>query len=159
MARKQADEWLAEYGESHRHPTNKRIHWVCVPLIVVSLLGLLWDIPTPAWMDRLPLPYVNWATLFVALCMVFYLSLSIPFAIGMLIYTVAVIAAIIWYQGLRVGPVWQAALAIFIVAWIAQFIGHSIEGKKPSFLKDILFLLVGPLWVLAFIYRRLGIRY
>lgn len=159
MARKQADQWLAEYGESHRHPTNKRIHWVCVPLIVVSLLGLLWDIPTPAWMGRLPLPYVNWATLFVALCMVFYLSLSIPFAVGMLVYAAAVVAVIIWYQGLGVGPVWQAALLIFVVAWIAQFVGHSIEGKKPSFLKDILFLLVGPLWVLAFIYRRLGIRY
>ena len=50
-------------------------------------------------------------------------------------------------------------LILFVAAWIGQFIGHRIEGKKPSFFKDILFLLVGPLWILAFLYRRLGIRY
>ncbi|MEX2169266.1 MAG: Mpo1-like protein [Pirellulales bacterium] len=157
MARKQAEQWLAEYGESHRDSTNKRIHWVCVPLIVVSLLGLLWDVPTPAWMVRVPL--LNWATAFVALCMVFYFSISIPLAIGMLIYTTIVIGLIVWYERLGIGPVWHAALAIFVVAWIGQFIGHKIEGKKPSFLKDILFLLVGPLWLLKDVYRKLGIRY
>jgi uncharacterized membrane protein YGL010W len=157
MARKQAEEWLAEYGESHRDPTNKQIHWVCVPLIVISLLGLLWDVPRPAWMERVPL--LNWATVFVALCMVFYFSISIPFAIGMLIYTTIVIALILGYESLGIGPVWHVALAIFVVAWIGQFIGHKIEGKKPSFLKDILFLLVGPLWLLKDVYRKLGIRY
>lgn len=157
MARKQAEQWLAEYGESHRDPTNKWIHWVCVPLIVVSLLGLLWDVPTPAWMDRVGL--LNWATVFVALCMVFYFSISIPLAIGMLIYTAIVIGLIVWYEQLDIGPVWHAAAVIFVVAWIGQFIGHKIEGKKPSFLKDILFLLVGPLWLLKDLYRKLGIRY
>lgn len=159
MARKQVQEWLDEYGESHRHPTNKKIHWVCVPLIVISLLGLLWGLPTPSWMESVPIPYVNWATMFIALCMVFYLSISVPLAVGMLLYASAVIALIVGYERLNVGPVWQAALVIFVVAWIGQFIGHKIEGKKPSFMKDILFLLVGPLWILEVIYRKLGIPY
>jgi len=45
-----AEQWLQEYGESHRHATNKTLHWICVPIIVVSLIGLLWSLPTPqAW--------------------------------------------------------------------------------------------------------------
>ncbi len=57
------------------------------------------------------------------------------------------------------GPVWRSALVVFVVAWIGQFIGHKIEGKKPSFLQDLQFLLIGPVWLLGFIYRNLGIRY
>ena len=54
--------------------------------------------------------------------------------------------------------VWRLSLAIFIVAWIGQFIGHKIEGKKPSFFEDLQFLLIGPAWLLSFIYNKLGIK-
>ena len=53
----------------------------------------------------------------------------------------------------------MVAAAVFIVAWIGQFIGHAIEGRKPSFFEDVKFLLVGPAWLLHFIYRRAGIPY
>ena len=56
-------------------------------------------------------------------------------------------------------PVWQICLVVFIAAWIGQFIGHKIEGKKPSFLKDIVFLLIGPAWLLSKIYRKVGLKY
>ena len=56
-------------------------------------------------------------------------------------------------------PLWQTCVAIFVVAWVGQFIGHAVEGKRPSFFKDLLFLLVGPLWLLAFVYRALGVPY
>ena len=52
---------------------------------------------------------------------------------------------------------WKISLSIFIIAWIGQFIGHKIEGMKPSFLKDIQFLLIGPAWLLSFIYKKLNI--
>jgi uncharacterized membrane protein YGL010W len=55
--------------------------------------------------------------------------------------------------------VWKVSIVVFVIAWIGQFIGHSIEGKRPSFFKDLQFLLIGPLWLLSFVYRRLGIRY
>jgi uncharacterized membrane protein YGL010W len=54
---------------------------------------------------------------------------------------------------------WVTSLVIFVAAWIGQFIGHAIEGKRPSFFKDLQFLLIGPLWLLAAAYRRLGLRY
>ena len=56
-------------------------------------------------------------------------------------------------------PMWQISVMIFIPAWIGQFIGHKIEGRKPSFFKDLQFLLIGPAWLLSFIYKKLGIRY
>lgn len=54
---------------------------------------------------------------------------------------------------------WIIYLAVFVITWIFQFIGHKIEGKKPSFLKDLQFLLIGPIWLLGFILKKTGIRY
>ena len=48
------------------------------------------------------------------------------------------------------------AIGVFVVAWIGQFIGHKIEGRRPSFLTDLVYLLVGPLWTLSKLYKRLG---
>lgn len=149
--------WLTEYGESHQHPTNKLIHWICVPLIVLSLIGLLWSIPVPTVLPGLPL-LANWATLFIALALVYYLLLSPPLALGMLVFSVVVIGITAWLDTFAL-PLWLIAVIIFVLAWIGQFIGHKIEGRKPSFFKDLQFLLIGPLWLLAFIYRRFDWHY
>lgn len=152
-----ADSWFEEYGESHRHPANKTIHWICVPAIVFSLIGLLWAIPVPKAFAEIS-PWLNWGSLFVLAAMLYYLVLSWQLALGMIVVT----ALVLWGNHALAQletPLWQIALAIFVVAWIGQFIGHRIEGRKPSFFKDIQFLLIGPVWLLGFIYRRLGIRY
>ena len=137
------DALFARYGESHRNATNKLIHWICVPLITWSLLGLLWA-ANPLF-----------AYLLIAVAIVFYLRLSVTIAIGML----AVVALMV-YPLVLLGPnVLVVSIAVFVLAWIGQFIGHKIEGVKPSFFEDLKFLLVGPAWLLGFVYRRLGIDY
>ncbi|HEX5340368.1 MAG TPA: Mpo1-like protein [Gammaproteobacteria bacterium] len=149
--------WLDEYGESHRNPVNKRLHWVCVPLIMLSLIGLLWAIPVPAaWAERSPL--LNWGVLFIVAALVYYYLLAWKLALGMTLVTAAVIALVHGVSLLSV-PLWLLSVVVFVLAWIGQFIGHRIEGRKPSFFKDIQFLLIGPLWLLAFLYRRAGIAY
>ena len=70
----------------------------------------------------------------------------------------AMFAVVAWLETLA-WPLWQSCLAIFVVAWIGQFIGHAIEGRRPSFFKDLQFLLIGPIWLLAFVYRSIGLRY
>ena len=131
------------YAESHRHPVNKAIHWICVPLITWSLLAALW-----AWT---PLAvYV-----LIALAVVFYISLSLPIAIGMLVVSALMVLTLT----IVTEHLLTLALVVFVIAWIGQFIGHKIEGKKPSFFEDIKFLLIGPAWLLGFVYRRLGIAY
>ncbi|MGD8378674.1 MAG: DUF962 domain-containing protein [Gammaproteobacteria bacterium] len=154
---KSVDGWLAEYGDSHQNPVNKRIHWICVPLIVLSVVGLLWSIPVPSAFGALS-PWLNWATLFLLAAIVYYLSLSPRLALGMLIFSLLVVWLTLGLAALP-GPLWAASLAIFVGAWIGQFVGHRIEGRKPSFFKDLQFLLIGPLWLLAHLYRQVGLRY
>ncbi|MBT1702774.1 DUF962 domain-containing protein [Chryseosolibacter indicus] len=155
------DELLAEYGESHRNATNKAIHWICVPLIFFSIVGLIASIPSGV-IERFlgeGNPYANWAAVILILVLVYYVSLSISLSIGMLLFAIMCLfmARVISESG--VAPLWLTSIVIFVVAWIGQFYGHKVEGKKPSFFKDIQFLLIGPAWLMHFIYKRLGIPY
>ena len=137
------DRLFARYGEFHRNAVNKAIHWVCVPLIVWAALGMLWAAS----------PVV--ACVAIAASMAFYAWLSMPLAVGML----GVIAVMIYPLTLLGSRVLVVSAAVFVVAWIGQFIGHLIEGRKPAFLEDVRSLLVGPAWLLGFVYQRLGIAY
>lgn len=158
MPRKTADKWFAEYGESHQHHTNELIHWVCVPLIFFSVLGFIWEIPSPqAW--EVTLPWFNWSIVAIALVTLFYVWLSLPLAIGMLAFMTLCQTVHLELEARAPWPVWKVCLIVFILAWIGQFIGHKIEGKKPSFLKDVVFLLIGPAWLLSMIYKRVGLTY
>ncbi|NVJ51078.1 MAG: DUF962 domain-containing protein [Gammaproteobacteria bacterium] len=154
---KTASQWFAEYGESHQNPTNKLIHWICVPAIFLSVALMVWSIPVP---DIFPAsPWLNWTSIFLALTLLFYCTISWSIAIGMLLISTATVLACHWIAINSPWAAWQVGLGIFVVAWIGQFIGHHIEGKKPSFFKDMFYLLVGPAWLLGFVYRKLGIRF
>jgi len=145
---------LNEYGESHQNKTNKKIHWFCVPAIMFSLLGILWSLPFPVKFS----PFINWATVLIVLSLIYYLFLSWKLACGMLFFSLFMILILQWMDSFSV-PLWQTAIVIFIVAWIGQFIGHNIEGKRPSFFRDIQFLLIGPVWLLADVYRKFDLKY
>lgn len=141
--RRRVDRLLAHYAESHRHPTNELIHVLAIPAIMLSLVGLLFAIH----------PWVAYA--FIAASLVYYALLRSPvFFVVMLVWS-AVLLAAVHALGSRVLPV---SAAIFVVAWIFQFIGHRIEGKKPSFFEDLQYLYVGPLFVAGLGLARLGIR-
>ena len=155
------DELLAEYGESHQNGTNKAIHWVCVPLIFFSVVGLVASIPSGLVQRFLgeDNPYANWATVALVLVLVYYVTISIPLAFGMMLFGVLClfISRVIAESG--VAPLWLVSIIVFAVAWIGQFYGHKVEGKKPSFFKDIQFLLIGPAWLMHFIFKKLGVPY
>ncbi|MCF7686944.1 MAG: DUF962 domain-containing protein [Cephaloticoccus sp.] len=156
--RKTADQWFAEYGESHQHHTNELIHWVCVPVIFFCVLGFIWSLPVPAaW--RGAVDWFNWSQPAILLVFLFYLRLSPALSCGMLAFMglcYFLLSLLYWYAG---DAVWQVCLGLFVLAWIGQFIGHKLEGKKPSFLNDVVFLLIGPAWLLSFIYKKAGQKY
>jgi uncharacterized membrane protein YGL010W len=137
------DELFGRYDASHRNATNKAIHWICVPLIVWSVLAVLW-----AWT-----PLAAYAL--IALAIAYYVSISLPIALGMLVLSAAMVITLMAIQS----HLAIAAASVFVAAWIGQFIGHKIEGKKPSFFEDLTFLMIGPAWLLGFVYRRFGIPY
>lgn len=154
---KPIDSWLREYGVSHQNPVNKTIHWICVPLIFFSIFGLIRTIPVPAPLDQYP--FVSWASLILVVALVYYAVLSLPLFFGFLLFGAVVVLGNEWLNSM--GNLYHliVSAAIFVLAWIGQFIGHNIEGAKPSFLKDLQFLLIGPAWLMHFIYKKLGIAY
>jgi len=156
------DQLLAEYGVSHQNSTNKLIHWVCVPLIFLSVVGLIWSIPhgfVEQLLARGSNPYANWATVILVIVIAYYITLSVSLGVGMTAFSILCLYIIGEIEQSGLAPVWMVSVGIFVLAWIAQFIGHNIEGKKPSFLKDVQFLLIGPAWLMHFIYKKLGIPY
>lgn len=161
IANKTANEWFAEYGASHKNKTNKAIHWICVPAIYLTIIGLLWDIPAPAFITE-SLVWFNWGYVGIAFSVAFYLLFSARLAIGLILFLIVCSTILELYSRSPLAstlPTWAMSLSLFIIAWILQFIGHKIEGAKPSFFKDIVFLMVGPAFFMGYIYRRLGLSY
>jgi len=155
---RRAAEWLDDYGGSHRNPTNKLLHWICVPVIVWCVIGMLWSLPFPSALSSRFL-LANWGSLAVLAAFIYYALLSVPLALGALPVLLAMLWSIDALERSASVPLWSVCAALFVLAWIGQFIGHAIEGKRPSFFKDVQFLLIGPLWLLADLYRRLGLRF
>lgn len=139
---------LTQYGESHQNPRNQMIHKICVPLIEWSLLGILWSLPRPAFFGG-----VTWAHLMIAFALGYYLR----FKNWKVIAATLIMLLPFWiYISLRPTHILETSIVVFVLAWIGQFYGHKVEGKKPSFLQDLAFLLIGPLWVTEAVLRSRG---
>lgn len=154
---KTVNQWLGEYGESHQNETNKTIHWICVPAIFFSITGLLYSLKLP-WQITGDLQ-MNAAIFIMALAIVYYFFLSVSLGSGMLLFGMVCLTICYLIDSYISAPLWLVSLFIFVAAWIGQFYGHKVEGKKPSFLKDLQFLLIGPMWLMSFIYKKIGIKY
>ncbi|GAB3469646.1 Mpo1 family 2-hydroxy fatty acid dioxygenase [Polaromonas eurypsychrophila] len=140
---RRVDQLLAHYEESHRNPKNELIHFIAIPLIMLSLVGMMFALH----------PYVAYA--FIAASMVYYMRLSLVFLVTMVLWSLLIVALVF-----AMGPwVLELSVAIFIGAWVLQFVGHKLEGKKPSFFEDIQYLWVGPLFVLSKLFTKLGLRW
>ncbi|WP_111708656.1 Mpo1 family 2-hydroxy fatty acid dioxygenase [Lutibacter citreus] len=145
---KKQQEWFNEYSESHQNETNQLIHYICVPAIFFSIVGLFMSIPSKIISTFLNInnPFIeNWAALILLIIMIFYIRLSFSIFVKMLTFSIICLVGNYFISNLF--PLFYTSLIIFIVAWIGQFYGHKLEGKKPSFLKDLQFLLIGPAWV------------
>lgn len=140
---RRVDALLAHYAESHRDPRNEAIHCVAIPLIMLSLVGLLYAAH----------PWVAYA--FLAASGVYYARLSLVFLVTMTVIS-AILVLLVRAMGEALVPLCGA---IFVLAWIGQFVGHKLEGRKPSFLEDLQYLWVGPLFVLSLLFRKLGLRW
>lgn len=125
-----------------------------MPSIFFSIVGLLYCIKLPLVISGVQL---NVAMLVLALVTVYYITLSKTLWIGLLLFAVFCLWLCSLIEQANFIQLWLFCLIVFVVAWIGQFYGHKVEGKKPSFLKDIQFLMIGPAWLMSFIYKKLGI--
>ncbi|TAN06235.1 MAG: DUF962 domain-containing protein [Rhodanobacteraceae bacterium] len=150
------NDWFGSYAADHQNPTNRAIHWVCVPTIMWAVIAALWAIPSISAWTRPGL----WSVLAMLAAYLFYHRLSHNLGYAMAI-VFAVSYAIAWALYGALGPRGLLILAavLFVLAWIGQFIGHAIEGRRPAFLTNIVQLLIGPAWLMGKLMRRLGIAY
>lgn len=155
-AERPIDAWFAKYSADHQNETNQAIHYFAVPAILWTVTALLWCIPVPGTLFGAG----AWAAFASFAAWMFYYRASRTLGFGMLAVLV-VMLGIDRYLQERIGlsMLLKVAIAVFVVAWIAQFVGHKLEGKKPSFLTDLVYLLIGPAWVLAKVLRRFGLKY
>ena len=150
------DRYFASYSDDHRNRLNQRIHVIAVPAILWSVIALLWCIPVVGTLLRTGI----WAALAMFFAWMFYYRMSRPLGLGMLaIFFVGACLCRLIEARLGLGVLFWSAVAVFVFAWVAQFIGHRFEGRKPSFLTDLVYLLIGPAWVLAKFYRLMGWKY
>lgn len=149
-------EWLDSYASCHQHPTNRALHWVCVPLITWSVIALLWLIPVLHAFMR---PGA-WAVIAMFAAFLFYQRLSRPMAwimAGVFIVLALITAGlhhVLGFTGLL-----TLALVVFVAAWIGQFVGHRIEGRRPAFFTEVTQLLIGPTWLVSKVLDRFDVTY
>ena len=147
-------QWLSEYAESHQHPTNKKVHFVCVPIIFFTIVGFLYSVKLPM-ITCCNITLAHIALLIVA---IYYVKLSPPLSVGMILFSILCLLGCGFLESHLPIHLALFCLIVFVLAWIGQFWGHGIEGKKPSFFKDLQFLMIGPAWIMTFIYNKIGIK-
>ncbi|TBR36810.1 MULTISPECIES: DUF962 domain-containing protein [Dyella] len=147
-------DWLESYAGDHRNPINQALHWICVPLIVWCIIAALWTVPVPPSFAKPGF----WAVGLLVIAFYGYYKQSRAIGLGLLV-VFAIMALISHVAFEHLGPVtlrWYA-LGVFVVAWIGQFVGHLFEGRRPSFFTDLIYLLIGPAWLMDKLLRRLGL--
>ena len=146
--------WLDSYSSDHQNPTNRVLHWICVPLILWCAIAMMWTIPVPPMIGRPGF----WAVLALVLAFTWYWKKSHRLAAALLVVLVLLcLLTEFAYRTLGAHNLLLTGIGVFVVAWIGQFIGHAIEGRRPSFFTDLAYLLVGPAWLMDKLLRRFGV--
>ena len=152
-----ANTWFGNYAADHQNPTNRTIHWICVPAITWCAVAFLWIVPVPQWLGRPG--FFSVVAMFGAFVFYYFrLSRGIGLAMAAVFVVMSLITEVL-YRVLGPANLGWLALAVFVVAWVGQFVGHHIEGRRPSFFTDIQYLLIGPAWLMSKVFRRVGITY
>ena len=150
-----AEEWFSSYSKDHQNPTNRSIHWVCVPAILWAVIAALWTLPVPGTV----LPGL-WSWLAMTAALIFYMRLSRTLGLVMLeLFGLLGVLTNALYWTLGPMHLLALAVAVFVLAWVGQFIGHVFEGRRPSFFTDLSYLMIGPAWLVSKLMRRAGVAY
>jgi uncharacterized membrane protein YGL010W len=132
---------LNHYAQSHRNKVNEAIHCLCVPAIIFAVLGFALSANLAFGLGA------------VALALIYYTLLSLRAAMAMA--CMLGLMLLIWLTLMPSQHMFLVSLVIFAAVWVGQFVGHAIEGAKPSFIDDLQYLMIGPLFVLAILKIRI----
>lgn len=152
-----ADDWADRFGELRHRGALAPSAWLGIPLVVMSLIGMLWSLPVPPGL-RAGIPVLNYGTLFVMATFVYYCILSLRLAFGGLLFLVAASVPSAWLS--RAGlPLWTIASGVFVPAFCWQLIETWLANGRMLILRNLQYLMLGPIWLLRAVYRGAGIAY
>lgn len=162
LPKKKIDILFDEYAQYHQNPSGKWIHWIGVPLMFFSIMGLAWSIPFPhlAFLGKYN-GFVNWASFLIAFLGYYYYRLSpvLSYMAILLFFVMALIVTELEKWAFAGGPaLWLVCTVAFVLALIAQFVTYKMEGKKPEGLQHLKFILIGPVWLLQQLGQKLGLK-
>ncbi len=141
---------LTDYEEHHRSAANKWTHYFGIPLIVIGIINFLWHVPLVAVTEGYTLTLAEPVILLFA---GFYAFMHVGMGAAMLGFF-----AILFGLAVLIGNIW-IALGLFVGGWILQFVGHGVfEKRSPAFTKNLLHLLIGPMWIVNNALGKVGIR-
>jgi len=150
------DEWTCRYGALRARGPGSVSAWLGIPLVVVSLIGLLWAIPVPEAL-RAASPAINYATLFIMATFVYYCIMSISLGLGGLVLLMAATVPSIWLT--RAGlPLARVALAVFVVAFAWQLLETKRATGRLLVTRNLQYLMLGPIWLLRAVYGSFGLK-
>ncbi len=152
-----AEQWLEEYSKTRPGYRLTPLKWLSVLLLVAGVVSLLSTVPTPAAFEPSD-DVLNWGTIFVMAAIVYYFIVSIRLAIGTVPFVAGVVAAVTWFDRLDT-PLWIVGSGLLALGLIGQMLEHVRHGRQPPFVRELQLLMIGPLWLVAVVYRRLGIPY
>jgi|SRR5690606_328230 len=154
---RETDRWLSDYGDSHRNISSPAIYWPAVLALVPGITGMLWSLPTPAAFSEIS-PLLNWGSAFLMASLVYYFIISLPLAIGMLpfILAVATLGLLLAEAEVSIAGI---SLGLVVVSLAGLYFGHHASGGIRSVLRDIQLMMIGPIWLLSRVYRRLGVPF
>jgi hypothetical protein len=151
------DTWLGAYGQLRAPGPGHPSEWLGTPIAIAGLVAWLWALPTPAAFSDTS-PVLNWGTVFLMATIVYYFILSIGLAFGAIPLIVAVAALCAWLE--RSGlPLGQIGCTAFVCALAWQLVASRAGDENAEIVRRLQHLMIGPLWLLAALYRRLGISY
>jgi uncharacterized membrane protein YGL010W len=151
----ETDRWLTDYGDSHTDIRNPGIYWLSVPILVLGTVGILWSLPVPEAFARIS-PVLNWGSVFLVAAVVYYFIISIPLAIGMLPFVAGIAAVQLWLEDTSWSLIGISSV-MFVISVAGLYLGHYKNGGFRAVFSDIHHMMIGPAWLLANLYRRLGI--
>ncbi|GLR70338.1 DUF962 domain-containing protein [Agaribacter marinus] len=152
---REVERLINRYSESHQNRTNVLIHAIAVPSIYFVTIGLVWLIPVPAFIAAMN---ITWAHILAVPVLMYYFKLSGAMGAAMTLLTIGVFVGLVALANAGINVLYFC-IALFVFMWVIQFVGHKIEGKQPSFLEDLRYLLVGPMWWWVHWFKRANIQY
>jgi uncharacterized membrane protein YGL010W len=148
-------EQMSVYAAYHNDATNKAIHFLFVPLIIWSAMGLLVQLGAV----QLGTLAVTAAHVIAAILLAYYLSLDFPLGVAMVFLFTLMLVTVLQVQTALGAEAWMLFTAVFVGSWIAQLVGHAaFEHRKPALADNVLQVFVAPIFVMAEWAFAIGLR-